>query len=154
MRAPHVLVLAVLATFAACAFPLQLPKEFVELRDRGDGHRAVTADDARLRVRDLPEATEGSVDFWADTLGNDCVQQRGYELVERGEVKDRDGVAGRWLQFSANVAGEKTGVLVALWVRTRTFGNSYLQVAEFAARHDVFTARLPAVKQALATLRP
>lgn len=153
MRASWWSGLALLATFAACKAPMQLPPDFVELGAGGDGYRGVTADDARLRVRNLDDATEGSVDFWADTLHNDCVQQRGYELVDRGELKDRDGESGRWLQFAANVGGDKVGLLVAVWARTGLLRNSYLQVAEFAAREAVFTARLPAVKQALTTLR-
>jgi hypothetical protein len=152
MRASLWSVLAVLATFTACA-PMQLPQDFVELGAGGDGYRGVTADDARLRVRDFYDSTEGSVDFWADTLSNDCVQQRGYELIGRGELVDRDGESGRWLQFAANAGGEKVGVYIAVWVRSRLLRKDYLQVAEFAARDAVFTARLPAVKQALATLR-
>ena len=153
MRASSWFVLAVLATFAACT-PIQLPQDFVELGAGGDGYRGVTADDARLRVRNLYDSTEGSVDFWADTLSNDCVQQRGYELVDRGELKDRDGASGRWLQFAANAGGEKVGLYIAIWVRPRLLRKDYLQVAEFVARDAVFTARLPAVRQALATLRP
>ena len=153
MRALRVLGLAAVATFAACgSMPMQLPPDFVELGEVGNGHRAVTADDARLRVRNLFDSTKGSVDFWADTLCNDCVLQRGYELVERGEVNDRDGVSGRWLHFSANVGGETVGVLVAAWVRPRLLKKPYLQVAEFVARQDVFAARLPAVRQALTTV--
>ena len=115
-------------------------------------HRGVTADDARLRVRNLDDSAEGPVEFWADTLCNDCLQ-RGYELIERGALVDADGESGRWLRFHANVSGEKVGLLVAVWVRPRLLGKPYLQVAEFAARDLVFTARLPAVQAALAKLR-
>jgi len=154
MRASWWSGLTLLATFAACKAPMELPQDFVELGAGGDGYRGVTADDARLRVRNLDDSTEGNVDFWADTLRNDCVQQRGYELVDRGELLDRDGESGRWLQFTANVGGEKVGLFLAVWVRSRLLGKPYLQVAEFAARDAVFTARLPAVLQALTTLRP
>jgi hypothetical protein len=153
VRLAHVSCLALLMVAVSCTAPMTLPVDFVVLRDGGDGHRGVTADDARLRLRDLHEVTEGTVDFWADTLANDCVQQRGYELVARGEVKDSNGSDGRLLEFTANVNGERVGVLVAVWVRERLFGGQFLRVVEFAARHDVFAARLPAVKAALASVR-
>lgn len=153
MRSVRTALWALLACLAACTTPpLTLPKDFVALGDRGDGYRAITADDARLRVRTLDEATEGGIEFWSDALVNDCVQQRGYQLVERGEIADREGKAGRWLEFTANVDGERVGLLVAVWVRERWMGKPCLQVAEFAARSEVFAARLPAVKASLATM--
>lgn len=151
LRSVFSLLLLVLAT--ACAAPLTLPKEFVELKDAGEGYRAVTSDDARLRVRDLAEPTAGGVEFWAETLRSDLVQQRGYEPVDAGEVKNQDGVAGRWYQFAANVAGERVGYFVAVWVVDPALGPPFLRVVEFAARDEVFRARLDAVRAALATVR-
>lgn len=150
MRALAWCTLALLATAACSSWPL--PQDFAEVEGGGDGIRAVTPDQARLRVRDLHVSTEASVDFWAETLFHDCLQ-RGYELIERGALVDGDGESGRWLRFSANVSGEKVGLLVAVWVRPRLLRKPYLQVAEFAARDLVFTARLPAVQAALAKLR-
>jgi len=126
--------LLVLVAFAAgCAAPMTLPKEFVELKDPGDGFRAVTSDDARLRVRDLAEPTEGGVDFWIETMRLDLVQQRGYEQVADGEVKNRDGDGGRWFQFAANVQGERVGFFVAVWVVDPWWRKPFLRVVEFAA---------------------
>ena len=151
MRALAWCTLALVATAAACS-SWPLPQDFVALDSGGGDIRGVTADDARLRVRNLDDSAEGPVEFWADTLCNDCLQ-RGYELIERGALVDADGESGRWLRFHANVSGEKVGLLVAVWVRPRLLGKPYLQVAEFAARDLVFTARLPAVQAALAKLR-
>jgi hypothetical protein len=151
MRALARCTLALVATAAACS-SWPLPQDFAEVQDGGEGMRAVTPDDARLRVRDLHVTTEASVEFWAETLCNDCLQ-RGYELIERGALVDGDGESGRWLRFSANVRGEKVGLLVAVWLRPRLLRKPYLQVAEFAARDPVFAARLPAVQTALAQLR-
>ncbi|MFY9343522.1 MAG: hypothetical protein WAT39_13585 [Planctomycetota bacterium] len=137
----------------ACAVPITLPSEFVELRDAGDGFRAVTADDARLRVRDLADPTAGDLGFWIATLRNDLVQQRGYELVASGDVKDGAGQDGKWLQFAANVQGERVGFLVAVWLRRSFFGGPSLRVVEFAGREPAFGERLGAVRSALATTR-
>lgn len=155
MTLRSVLVLLSLVLATACAAPMKLPKEFVELRDAGEGWRAVTSDDARLRVRDLAEPTAGGVEFWAETLRMDLVQQRGYEQVDAGEVKNQDGATGRWYQFAANVAGERVGYFVAVWVVDPSWPLSapFLRVVEFAARDEVFRARLEAVRAALATVR-
>lgn len=156
MRAPRAMLASLLSLFAvACAAPMTLPKEFVELKDPGDGYRAVTSDDGRLRLRDLDDPTEGGVEFWADTLRLDLVQQRGYEQVDAGEVKNREGATGRWFQFAANVQGERVGYLVAVWVVDPWWPTSpkFLRVVEFAARDEVFRARLEAVRAALATVR-
>ncbi len=148
-------VLLLLALLPACAAPMALPKEFVELKDSGEGWRAITSDDARLRVRDLSDPSPGGVEFWADTLRLDLVQGRGYEQVGSGEAKNKAGVAGRWLEFAANVQGERIGYLVAVWVVEPwlPFSDPFLRVVESAAPDAVFRARVDAVREALATVR-
>ncbi|MFN6194337.1 MAG: hypothetical protein ACK5BN_11015 [Planctomycetota bacterium] len=139
---------------AACAAPMQPPTGFVVLEDPGEGFRAITSDDARLRVRALAEPTKGGLDFWVDTLAQD-LGARGYERKDQGEVKNAAGRTGRWLAFAANVQGEKVGYLVAVWVvePTLPWGAPLLRVAEFAAVDAVFQARVEAVKAALATVK-
>ena len=153
MRALRCVLFAVAAFAAACAAPMRPPADFVVLKDPGEGFRAITSDDARLRVRDLAEPTPGSTTFWIDTLKQDLVA-RGYELKDEGEAKNADGDAGRWLSFAANVQGEKVGYLVAVWViePTLPWRASFLRVAEFAAADAVFQARVAAVKESLATV--
>ncbi len=154
MRALRSLFLLPLLFMVACASaPMKPPADFVVLKDRGEGFRAVTADDARLRVRDLAEPTEGGIAFWADTLRADLVQ-RGYELMASGEVKNVAGTAGQWHEFAANVQGERIGYLVAVWViePTLPWRDDILRVVEFAARDDVFKARVDAVRAALTTV--
>jgi hypothetical protein len=137
----------------ACAVPMTPPPDFVVLKDPGDGWRAVTADDARLRVRDLAEPTEGGVAFWAEALHKDLLL-RGYVANGSGEVKNAAGTVGRWHEFTANVQGERTGYLVAVWViEPGLFGKGGLRVAEFAAKDDVFQARVEAVRAALTSVK-
>ena len=148
------LTFALVCALGACATPIDLPDSFVELQDNGQGFRAVTSDDARVWVRELYDSTEASVDFWTETLRRDFVDGRGYELRGEGEVLDRDGDSGRWLELTGNVGGERVDYLVALWVdRGWLGGGNRLKVVEFAARHEVFTARVDAVRAALATVR-
>ena len=146
--------LLTLLLFAACAAPMKLPQDFVELKDAGEGYRAVTSDDARLRVRDTADPTDGgTAEFWADSLRRDLVEQRGYEQVAAGEVKNADGGDGRWLELTANVGGRRVGYLVAVWVVDPWLMKRYLRVVEFAAPDPVFRARVDAVKKALETVR-
>jgi hypothetical protein len=152
MAALRLAALAAWLLAAACAAPMQPPQDFVELRDAGEGWRAVTSDGGRLRVRDLAEPTTAGVGFWADSLRLDLLQ-RGYEHAGDGEVKNADGAAGRWLEFTANVRGERVGYLVALWFVEPWLGSPYVRVVEFAARDDVFRAHADAVRAALATVR-
>jgi hypothetical protein len=150
-----VVVFAALALLGACKVPMDTPANFVELRDGGDGWRAVTSDGARLRVRDLHDSTRATAQFWADTLRTDLVQQRGYELVASGEVANQAGGSGSWLELVANVHGERIGYLIAIWVLEPSLptSNPYLRVVEFAARDDVFRAHVGAVRSALSTVR-
>jgi hypothetical protein len=154
MRALRSLPFVALLLAAACAAPMRPPADFVVLQDAGEGFRAITSDDARLRVRDLAEPTKGGLDFWTDTLAQDLVA-RGYERKDQGEVKNAAGGIGRWLTFAANVQGETVGYLVAVWVvePTLPWGAPFLRVAEFAAVDAVFQARVEAVKAALATVK-
>ena len=132
---------------AACATPIQLPKDYLELRGR-DGFQAVTGDDARVWIREFETRERAPLTFWATALEHDFVEQRGYDLVERGEVKNRNGRAGNWFECTANVRGERIGYLVAVWV-----DGDDVQVVEFAAKADVFAARVETMKAALRTVR-
>ena len=149
MSPARVVAMAALALLGACAAaPMDAPADFLVLRDQGEGWRAVTSDGARLRVRDLSDPSPGTAQFWADALRVDLVQQRGYELVASGEVANKAGAIGRWLELTANVHGERIGYLVAVWA-----ANGAVRVVEFAARDDVFKLHVGAVRTALSTVR-
>lgn len=140
-------VASALLALGACSLPIQLPKDFVQLEEYEEFH-AVTGDDARLSIREFEDPHEAPLEFWAQAVEYDFTQQRGYQLVGSGEVRNHSGLPGRWLECAADVSGERTGYLVAIWV------DGYeVQVVEFAARADVFKARVEGVRAALATVR-
>lgn len=152
-RCSAIVTLALLA--GGCSLPIELSEDFVQLRDAGQGFRAVTSDDARVWVREFYDPTDGDVSFWIGTLKNDFVDQRGYELVAEGEVQNGDGEAGRWLELTANVRGQRIDYLVAVWAKSdwrfwRT--GCWVQIVEFAASHDVFVDRIDAVRASLSTV--
>lgn len=147
-RCSHVAALLVMALAAfACATPIRLPKDFLELKSSG-GFRAVTGDDARVWVREFEDPNTASLAFWATALEHEFTQQRGYDLVGKGAVKNRDGDEGAWFECATNVAGRRTGYLCAVWV-----DGDDVQVVEFAADAEVFAARVEAVRNALKTVR-
>ena len=157
MRSFRAVVLSLLAIVtAACAAPMALPKDFVQLDDAAGGFRAVTSDDGRLRVRDVDDPTDGGdAAFWADSLRRELVEQRGYEQIGTGDVKNAGGATGQWLEVTANVQGRKVGYLIAVWVVDPwlPLAKPYLRVVEFAAPDAVFRARVDAVRTALQTVR-
>jgi len=136
-----------LVATGACHLPVQLPPDFVQLDDYDD-FTAVTGDDARFCIREFEDPHEAPLAFWAQAVEFDFTQQRGYELVGKGQVNNRSGRGGVWIECAANVAGERIGYLVAVWV-----DGTDVQVAEFAARAEVFKARVEGVRAALTTVR-
>jgi hypothetical protein len=147
---------AALLSCAGCGTTMTLPKDFLQLQEASD-YRAVTVDDARLWVRKFKDPDEGELDFWAKSLQHDLVEQRGYEPTGSGETKDGSGHAGRWFEFRTNVAGERVGYLIAVFVLPKglpVFSSQHLCTVEYTAREAVFVARLDAVRAARATLSP
>ncbi|MBL8750898.1 MAG: hypothetical protein JNK78_17185 [Planctomycetes bacterium] len=147
-RCPNLVAPLVAAlSVVACATPIRLPKDFLELHSSG-AFRAVTGDDARVWVREFEDPNSASLAFWATALEHEFTQQRGYDIVGKGAVKNRDGDEGAWFECAANVAGRRVGYLCALWVDGRD-----VQVVEFAADAEVFAARVEGVRAALKTVR-
>jgi|SRR5712671_761069 len=135
-----------------CSTTMQLPADFLQLRGES-GFKSVTADDARVWIREFADPNEGKLEFWTESLDRDLAGQRGYAPVGKGEVKDADGRAGRWLEYSANVRGEKVGYLIAVFVLDKSLlRQQHVRVVEFSAREAVYAARVAAVRAALATV--
>lgn len=148
-------IVAALLLTGACSVSMDLPRDFLHLNPPDLLHlymrsdlQAVTADDARIWMRTFDAGNEASVAFWTEAVEHDLVQQRGYELVAKGEVPGRNEASGVWLECAANVGGDRIGYLLALWVH-----GTQVRVVEFAARADVFAARVEAVRQALPSAR-
>ena len=146
---------ALLALLAAgCATSMRLPDEFLQLR-KGNGFRAVTADDARLWVRTFDNPEEGNLQFWSRILEEEFGRNRGYTVKNRGDCRDADGHEGRWLECTAQVDGESTGYLVAVFLLPKgVLSGAQVCVCEYGAREAVFQQHLEAVRGALATLSP
>ena len=139
-------IVVLLARQALAGPPIELPPGFVHLKGGGEGFRAQTSDDARLWVRTLNDPSEAPIEFWAEVLVKDLLQ-RGYELRGSGDVRDRSGTVGRWLEFDANVQGERMHYRIAVWA-----DGTAVQVVEYGAVGEAYGKHLPAVEKALTTL--
>lgn len=138
--------LPLLLALAGCAVPIELPPQFLILE--GPDFRAVTGDDARLWIRDFEEPNTATLEFWTEALEYDLREQRGYELVAKGDTASRSGRPGRWLEFAANTGGQRTGYLIAIWVN-----GARVRTVEFAAADKVFREQVDGVRAALPTTR-
>lgn len=157
MRASRTVALLALPLLAGCKVAMQLPPDFLCLQRSSDEYKAITPDDGRLWVREFADPAQGTLQFWTTTLQNDCVHNRGYELVGTTAVHDGSGHAGQQLEFRAVAGGERHGYLVSVFVLPPSswpFSQQWLLVAEFAARESVFASRLDAVRSAIGTLQP
>ncbi len=140
-------IAALIARQALAGPPIELPPGFVHLKGGGEGFRARTSDEARLWLRTLTDPSEAPIEFWAEVLEKDLLQ-RGYERRGGGEVRDGAGAVGRWLEFDANVQGERMHYRIAVWV-----DGTAVRVVEYGAVGEAYGKHLPAVEKALTTLR-
>lgn len=146
-----------LPLLGACSMTMNLPTDFLCLEQSASHYKAITPDDGRLWVREFADPAAGTLQFWTTTLQNDCVQNRGYELVGATAVRDGSGHQGQQLEFRTVAEGERYGYLVSLFLLPGSFlpwSSQHVLVTEFTAREAVFAARLEAVRAAIGTLQP
>jgi hypothetical protein len=146
-----------LPLLGACSMTMNLPADFLCLEQGASHYKAITPDDGRLWVREFADPADGTLPFWTTTLQNDCVQNRGYELIGATDVRDGSGHPGQQLEFRTVAEGERYGYLVSLFLLPKSFwpwSDQHVLVTEFTAREAVFAQRLPAVRAAIGTLQP
>lgn len=136
---------------AACAMHMDVPEGFLRLKGREIGDvKAVTADDARIWVREFDVDQGASLEFWMRALRTELEQARGYRLEpNEQEMVDAEGHKGRTLEGTIAMGGEVRGYLIAVF----PLGESKLRVAEFSARQDLFAKHIDAVRKAVTTAR-
>jgi hypothetical protein len=129
-----------LATLWPGAVEMQLPDGFLMVERQRQELKAVTANDAQLRVRKLVASKNGSLDFWSTALASHLVDRRGYELVDDRTVRDKQNRQGRELTFDVVVGGTPMRYLTTLFVDQRPFWSrtNAIQVIELVAPQDEF----------------
>src|SRR5690606_34286349 len=151
-RGARPLLAVVVLSALGCRLTMTPPESFLVLQTEGTQIKAMTADDARLWVREITEPQEGDLEFWSAALHQDLLA-RGYRaLGEPADVTDGESRPGRLRTYELNAAGRAQGYLVALFVEQGS-GTSTIRVAEFVAAKERFDELLPRVRESLATLR-
>jgi hypothetical protein len=112
----------------------------------------VTAEDARLWVREHSDPDQGSLEFWARAIEHDLVQRRGYKLDETFAIADGSGRQGRAWRFQVRIDGEAMGYLMAMFVIEGWQANT-IRTCEFLAPEATFAAQLEAVRASIGTLK-
>jgi hypothetical protein len=129
-----------LATLWPGAVDLPLPDGFLMIQRQRSELKAVTADDAQLRVRKLVAPKDGSLDFWSTALASHLVDTCGYELVANRAVRNKQNREGRELTFDVVVNGTPMRYLATLFVEERPFWSrtNAIQVIELVAPQGEF----------------
>jgi hypothetical protein len=140
-----------LSVFPGC-LSIDAPPGFLVIEKGSSSLKALTADEARLWVREFSDSTQGDLAFWSEAVRNDFAANRGYTLIEERPVKDAAGREGKESVFEITAGGQALRYLATLFVREGWFANR-IRVAEFAAPREVFAKHAAAVRQAIGTIR-
>ena len=141
-----------ISTLGACSsLSIELPPEFLQLETGRGEVKATTPDDGLLWLRQFDDRDQGDLEFWAESMKLDLVDNRGYVQVGDEQLLDALGQEVMQMQFRLTTAGEPHGYLVCLFVFEGYWSNTIL-VAEFVAPERVFQGHLDAVKAAMLTI--
>ena len=138
------LVTALLLGGCGHSFYAATPKGFVELKDqedRGYDYRATTADGLVIAVREIDNDPEGPIEFWSRAIQNTMRQRGGYALLDKRDVTNVDGLAGRQLRFGHDEASKPDLYYVTLYVTPKKLylleaGGSKQQMESHEAQLD------------------
>lgn len=151
-----------LASLAALFLPLASgcgaismapPEGFATISRGASELKAVSSDDALIWVRSFDEPHPAGLAFWAETVRNDFVENRGYTLLDEEPVVDGAGNEGRLCLYETTVGGSPHRYIFALFLLDRWPSDTIVAV-EFAAPKPVFEKHIERVKGAIATLEP
>lgn len=127
-----------------------LGDRFVVTARERDQFRAVSADEAQVRVQDWKEQG-GDLAFWAKALRRNLVEERGYVVISEQDTRDGRGQPGREFLFETTVRGRTVRYLLVLFVtHQRNDDESRIRVVEYVADKPLFDAYLPDVRRGIA----
>jgi hypothetical protein len=114
------LILAALALLAGCGHPFAAatPKDFVDLGEKyRDGeYRATTADGVVIGVRAYDNDPKGELSFWSRALERRMRDTAGYAMLDKRDVKSRDGMTGVEMRFGHDEGKEPYLYDIVLYV--------------------------------------
>lgn len=92
------------------------PASYIRFYDRDDVSETMSADGVILRIQKQDNYPGGDVVFWTKLARRTLVENRSIALEQDQEVSSRDKAAGRVLVGRRDLAGQKSGYLLALFV--------------------------------------
>lgn len=85
-------------------FKMPKPEKFVRVGSEKDwDFRALTPEEDKLLVRRYKVTELGSLDFWVNAVRSQFVDERGYTLIDEGELKTDAGLVGHRFTFELSL---------------------------------------------------
>ncbi|MCE5326169.1 MAG: hypothetical protein LLG01_07105 [Planctomycetaceae bacterium] len=144
-------VLAMAAIISGClgGTTMEVPGEFVPVeRTEPYDLKTVSADGVVLARRTQENPKNGTLEFWAQAIGNQLSAREGYKLADNVAVTSESGVTGRLMTFDALRSGAAFKYLVAVFVK----GDKVI-VVEAGGRAESVTKLLPQIRTAMMTVK-
>lgn len=141
------LVAVIASTSLMGCASLNLPERFLVVERDIGAVKAITPDEAKVWMRTFVEPG-GDLAFWAEAVEKDFVDNRGYVLIDKGELETAGGKAFTGV-FETTAQGETVRYFVALSVKKTLFGESEITVIEYAADKELFETYLEDVRAAV-----
>ena len=153
MKKSNIRILAVaalaLAALAGCkTFELKTPKGYVTYYRASTYYRAVSPDNAVIRIRSWPNKPKGSLKFWSEVVERELRYSLGYKMAKKSDVATSAGNKGVRLDFTVASRGRLHTYIVAIFVtKKRIFAFEATTFSKYLKRHG------PAFEKALASLK-
>ena len=143
-----------LILLAGCAtFRLPTPENFARVELSNERFRALTPQEDKLLVRHFVVSERQTLKFWADSVRNNFVQERGYTLVNEGEFKTNAGLAGHRFLFEISINDVPYNYLLVLFAAEGSYRlfwkRQHIYVAEFLCEKKNYEKNTAAVEKAL-----
>ena len=127
---------------------IPLPSSFLPIVDEPGDFRAVTADEAKVWVRQFTVSEGGDLAFWQAALERDFIDNRGYVEVDKKVVKDAKGRDLALMTFDTRAGGLLHRYLIGVSAKPGAFG-TVIHVSEYVATKKVFPIYKEAVERAI-----
>ena len=140
-----------LLTAAACtrAAHLQTPAGFAELGDQhAYDYRATTAQGVVVAVRTEKNSLHAPADFWTQAI-DARLRQGGYVAESAKDVIAPSGLVGKQVRYTREAEDRRT---YAYWL-TVFATKEHVYVVEAGGDKELFEPAMPALEQAVASLR-
>ncbi|MBN2195483.1 MAG: serine/threonine protein kinase [Polyangiaceae bacterium] len=154
MKLVRISILPVLLTLAsACGRPFApaTPSGFVELdepRSSTYDYRATTADGVVVSIRVVKHRPRGELVFWERAIENQLRDQGGYSLLDKRDVQNQNGTAGRQLRFGHDEAGDPHLYYVTIFATKKK-----LFIVEAGGTKEQVEASTAAIEEAIRHFR-